>query len=99
LPVSHIRNEPLEEIISLLADIDRIRGERNALVHGLWKPHVSGSATVQTVKWSRSEVIKDELVTRADLDELVADIGKVTGKLHEIGKRYGFGFPVMPQQS
>jgi hypothetical protein len=78
LRVKHIPNEPPEEIMSLLADIDRIRGERNALVHGLWTPHVSGSAEVQTVKWDRSEIVKVELVTRSDLDELVIDIAEVT---------------------
>jgi len=97
LRVRHIPNEPPEEIMSLLVDIDRIRGQRNALVHGLWRPHVSGSAVVQTVKWDRSEVVKDELVTRADLYELVMEIGEVTGKLQRIAEQYGF--PVMPQQS
>jgi hypothetical protein len=89
LRVRHIPNEPPEEIMSLLADIDRIRGQRNALVHGLWTRYVSGSAAVQTVKWDRSEVVKVELVTRADLDELVMDIAEVTRKLLGIAERYG----------
>ena len=97
LRARHIPNEPPEEIMSLLTDIDRIRGERNALVHGLWRSHVSGSALVQTVKWDRSEVVKDELVTRTDLDELIMEVGEVTGKLQGIAKQYGF--PVMPQKS
>jgi len=93
LQARHIPNEPPEEIMSLLVDIDRIRGERNALVHGLWRPHVTGSALVQTVRWNRSEIVKDEVVTRADLDDLITNIGEVMGKLLGLGERYGFPVP------
>jgi hypothetical protein len=84
----------IDEIRSLLAEIDRLRGERNAMAHGLWSRHVKGSAKVQTVRWERTEVIKVELVTVRDLKELAADIDEAGQALAALGRR--LGFPKMP---
>lgn len=60
----------------ILQDVDEIRKERNALVHGLWGTDKSppGTAMVQTVRLERKEIILDELVTSTDLDALINDI-------------------------
>jgi len=97
LIVRHIPHEPPAEIMELLKTVDGLRGERNSLVHGLWSPgHVAGSAEIQSVRWERSEVVKTELVTLADLDELSIEIAEATSELIALGQRYGF--PAAPKQ-
>jgi hypothetical protein len=96
LPVKYQADESIDEIRSLLGEIDRLRAERNALAHGLWSPHVPGSANVQTVRWERSEVIKIELVTVRDLEELAHDIDEAGNALAALGRR--LGFPKMPKK-
>ncbi len=94
LPVRYEDDESLDEIRSLLSDIDRLRAERNALAHGLWSPHVPGAAKVQTVRWDRSEVIKVDLVTASDLKELAHDIDEAGNALAALGRH--LGFPKLP---
>jgi hypothetical protein len=89
--------EPPKEITDLLTSIDDIRRERNALVHGLWSPHAPDVAEVQTIRWERREIVKIELVTKADLEHLVHDIDDAIDALAALGKRYGF--PVMPKDA
>ena len=58
-------------VLSLLDEVDELRAERNGLVHGVWN---GGSqpqtAEVDTVRIDRAEILKTELVTVADLDDL-----------------------------
>lgn len=68
--------EPAEyanKIREALQEASELRGQRNALVHGLWSTGHSepGSVMVQTIRLERAEVVKGELVTGADLDELI----------------------------
>ena len=72
-----------------LADVDELRDQRNALVHGLWGTDKSGPGTamVQTVRLERATMIRDWLVTSADLDELIDDILDVTARLLSVLRR------------
>jgi hypothetical protein len=90
LAVVYKDDESIDEIRSLLANIDRLRGERNALAHGLWSPHIPGAAKVQSIRWDRAEVIKVELVTVRDLEELTHDIDEAGAALAAFGRRLGF---------
>lgn len=94
LPAAYEDDESIDEIRSLLSDIDRLRGERNALAHGLWSPHIPGAANVQTVRWERAEIVKIELVTVGDLEALAHDIDEAGNGLVALGRR--LGFPKMP---
>ena len=80
---------------ALIEEINATRAERNALIHGLW---VEGSepltAMVQTIRWDRATVIKDELHTVADLDELAHRIGNLIRELHALLERLKFPFEV-----
>jgi hypothetical protein len=97
LRVHHHPDEPPADIMELLDTIDGLRGERNALVHGLWRfgePGIPGTAIVQTIKLDRSPVVNQQVVTLADLHELTLAIGEAKNALGELGKR--LGFPRMP---
>lgn len=73
----------LEQLNDLLSRLDVARGERNAYVHGLWGPGpTEGTAMVQTIKLDRTEVIKMELVTVSDLNELFSDIEAMSDELY-----------------
>lgn len=69
-----------------------LRGQRNALVHGLWSTgHAEpGSVMVQTIRLERAEVVKGELVTGADLDELIDRISIVASDLETIIREMDF---------
>jgi hypothetical protein len=72
----------LGQLNDLLIRIDAARAERNAYVHGVWGPGpTEGTAIVQTIKLDRAEVIKTELVTAPDLDELFSDIETMSNEL------------------
>ena len=90
-------DEPPKEITDLLASVEELRRDRNALVHGLWSPHGTEAAEVQTIRWERREVVKVELVTQADLEQLAQDIDDAIDALAALGKRYGF--PMMPEDT
>jgi hypothetical protein len=76
----------------LFTNIDETRADRNALVHGLWKPGPEdGTAIVQTIRWDRREVVREELVTAADIDELVERIIDINRELLMLGNSLGFG--------
>ena len=75
----------------LLAEIDDARDERNALAHGLWAPvDAPEAAAVRTVRWGRTEVIKDTLVTIGDLGDLLHRIKDIVRKLHALAVQFGF---------
>jgi hypothetical protein len=65
---------------ALLDDIDTLRIERNGLAHGIWSPGPEmDTALVQTLKLERTEIIRDELVTLADLNDLSAELRRNPG--------------------
>jgi hypothetical protein len=88
-------DEPPREIMDLLTTVDELRAERNALVHGLWKFGEPGTALVQTIKLERSEIIKHEIVTLADLDELFVAIRETKEGVEALGARFGYP-PMVP---
>lgn len=74
--------------------IDAARSERNGYVHGMWSPGPEpDTAMVQTVKLDRAEIIRSELVTRSDLDDLFRDIASMGDELDMIGIRLRFVGP------
>lgn len=67
------------------------RAERNTYVHGVWASGVElGTAVVQTFRWNRSEIIKHEITTAADIHELARHIDDLITELHMIGGKLGF---------
>jgi hypothetical protein len=89
----HVHKQPeLQETIDLVKRADGLRGDRNALVHGLWSPLgcEPGTCLVNTVRWERSEVIREWMVTIADLDQLRDDIDQCVVDFMEIGRKFGF---------
>lgn len=77
-----------KETREALLNVDELRAQRNALVHGLWGTEgPANSACVQTVRLDRKEIIQDVVVTAADLDDLIHDILDVTARLLSILKR------------
>ena len=74
----------------LLRIIDETRSERNALVHGIWHPGpIPQTALVNSLRLDRRELMKDELVTIADLDELIHRIDTIVAELTTVGKNLG----------
>jgi len=69
----HLKDPALQEQLrSTLALADDVRRERNALAHGLWRDGPEpNTATIQTIRLDRVEIIKEELCTVADLDDLI----------------------------
>ncbi len=89
----HAPKQPeLQEVIDLVKRADELRGDRNALVHGIWDATGCEPKTclVHTVKWERNEVIREWMVTPADLDELVSEINEWIADFMEVGKKFGF---------
>lgn len=88
-----IKRPPLDlvtEMQEVLTEIDEIRAERNALIHGLWGTEgAPGSVRVQTVRLERTAIVKDEVVTAADLHDLIDRILEVAVRLKAILIRCG----------
>lgn len=76
----------------LIAEADKLREERNILVHGLWDATDTdaGSAFVDTAGWNRAEIIHSRLVTTRDLDEFLVDLQDWVNDFVTLGKRFGF---------
>jgi len=74
--ISDFRSEQAQSVLlDLMSRIDSARIERNSYVHGVWSPGSQpATAIVQTVKLDRPEIVRSELVTAADLDDLASDI-------------------------
>lgn len=88
LPVCLTHDESQNRIAELLNEMDQTRAERNTLVHGLWSADAEpGSVLVQTVRWERSEVVKTEVTTAADLNELIQRSLAVRQELNLLVKR------------
>jgi len=89
----HIHKQPeLQEVVDLVKRADELRGERNPLVHGIWDPTncEPGTCLVNTARWERTEVIRNRVVTVADLTELVSDIDEWIADFVAIGKKFAF---------
>jgi hypothetical protein len=82
------------ELLDILNDVKELRGERNALVHGIWStdcpPH---SAIVQTVKLDRREMVRDQVVTAADIDDLISRTLEIHVRMVAIAKAVGMRTP------
>ena len=91
LQIPAVQATGIGNLRELLAEIDDARDERNALAHGLWSPvDAPEAAAVQTVRWGRTEVIKDTLVTIGDLGDLLHRIEDIVRKLHALAVQFGF---------
>jgi hypothetical protein len=74
-----------KDIRDALSEIDEMRPERNAFVHGNWLAGDGpGAATIHTIRLERKEVIKTELVTASDLKAFLHCIDDLTLSLRSI---------------
>jgi hypothetical protein len=79
-----------QALLDLLSEIDTLRGRRNAAVHGFWTmDRDNESAILQTFKWERREVLNHELMTRPDMEELLADVVDVRRRLGNVAVAMG----------
>jgi hypothetical protein len=87
-----VKDATAAKVISdLLTDVDDTRTERNVVVHGVWKAaDEPGFAWVQTFKWDRQEVARNELWSTGDLDALIQHIAVIQLMLANLGDRMGF---------
>ena len=90
LKLRHHPGDPPADIMELLVTIHGLRGERNALIHGLWSFGEPGTAIVQTIKLDRSPVVNGLVATVAGLDELTVVINEARDALRKLGRRLGF---------
>ena len=93
LSVSAFREpEATIEVTTLLDRADDIRIERNELVHGIWTAEQSpaGAAMIHTSNLDRVEVMRDRLVTVADLDALIEHMEEWIIDYAKLGARFGF---------
>jgi hypothetical protein len=74
--------------------IDVARVERNGYVHGVWSEgnseDLDSTAFVQTVKLDRVEMVRSELVTRADLNDLFREVQSIRIELDTLADKLGF---------
>jgi len=72
----------VNEINDVLSEVDHLRSERNILVHGLWgTTGPEHSVLVQTSRLGRKEIIRDRVVTAADIDGLIDESLEVMRRL------------------
>ncbi len=79
------------DLRELLSEIDKLRYERNRLIHGQWAigPEPK-TAIVQTVNLARNEIVLSNLVTASDLDDLRDRIQHALNKLIIVREKLGF---------
>ncbi len=83
--------DAFEVLKDLLLEVDAARTERKTVVHGTWLGHTEdGFAIVNTFKWERAEVSKDELYSIADLDDLIKQMEDLQLRLADFGIQMGF---------
>ena len=83
--------ETLDRLGLLFSRVDDIRSTRNAYAHGLWsRGHENDTAMLQTIRWERREIIRDELVTAADLADTLHHIEEIGAELLMLGDKLGF---------
>ena len=87
--------ESRDVVLDLLKEIDLVREERNSVVHGLWRAgDHEGFAHANSLKWSRGEVIRDEMWSIADFDELIDHIRLLQGRMANVMIKMGFLSPI-----
>jgi hypothetical protein len=87
LSATQFNANTLANLQILFDRIDAARGERNAYIHGVWADGVEpGTARVQTVKLDRAEIVREELVTAPDLNDLIGEIESVGDELYAVLK-------------
>jgi hypothetical protein len=81
-----------EQVEALMARADELRVERNEFIHGHWDTTncAPKTALIQTVNLDRNEVIRERLVTKQDLTDLVADINDWIDDYVSLGRQLGF---------
>jgi hypothetical protein len=73
---------------------EEARIERNAYAHGLWSTLCPpGTVLIHSVNLNRAEIIRQELTTRADFDDLVVRIDEIVRELVMLSRKLGFGPP------
>jgi hypothetical protein len=78
-------------VFDLLTELDHLRGERNAVAHGLWQMVPDTEAAIcQTFKWERREVVRGEFTTGADLKDLYGRILDARVRFSRLGEAMGF---------
>ena len=91
LQVLPITDEVEQEIKEAIAEADELRIERNTLFHGIWTTNSApNSAVVQTIRLDRTEIVKELVVTSADLDALINGIVECAHRLGAILKDHSF---------
>lgn len=91
LTQDYLREPHKTEALEILAASDEVRAERNTLVHGLWERGAEpATALVQTVRLDRAEIIRNELVTHSDLNELSRHIMETTERFAALAEKLGF---------
>jgi hypothetical protein len=91
LQVPQVQSKGIGDLSELLSAISNTGSERNRLVHGIWSPGPEpATAEVQTVRWTRREVVQTELVTVADLNDLLRRVEDIIRKLLDLSRRLGF---------
>jgi hypothetical protein len=91
LTIPLVQKSGIGDLADMLQEIDDVRGERNRLVHGLWSPGGEPmAAAIQTIRWDRAAVVKTELVTVADLNDLLHRAESLIGEIRTPGNRFGF---------
>jgi hypothetical protein len=81
-----------DRVEALLARADDLRSERNEFIHGHWDTTdcEPKTALIQTINLDRNEVIRERLVTKQDLSDLVADIEDWLRDYVVLGRELGF---------
>jgi hypothetical protein len=81
-----------QQVEALMARADDLRVERNEFIHGHWDTTncAPKTALIQTVNLDRNEVIRERLVTKQDLTDLVADINEWINDYVSLGRQLGF---------
>ncbi len=83
-----------DELCGVLKEADELRAERNVLAHGLWGTDKSppGTAMVQTTRLERRDMIRDRLITTADLDDLIERTVSLRNRLGAWLSSHGFRY-------
>ncbi len=78
-------HEWINNVLETLTEIDDIRQERNSIVHGHWMAgDLPDCAISTTTSLKRNELIKDALITTADLKALLDSINDVATRLRTL---------------
>ena len=88
-----------KRVLRLLERADKLRGQRNELIHGLWDTTdcAPKTAMVQTINLERSEPVRSRLVTIEELNGLVVQIDEWIADYIKLG--HELGFPRHPGKS